>query len=100
MEKFNHALVRKIKEEEEYQKEQEALKKKHHIADKRVIVVEKANMVKFLIKTLSAVLKTGALAAIVCLSFAGLAALVYPEPRREIISIFTGALKELAAYLQ
>lgn len=99
MTRFNSTLVKKVKEDQTYREEQEALKKKHHITNKNVVVVEKSNMVKFFVKTIRGLIRTGALLAVTILAFTGMIALVYPEPRQEIWSIYAGAVRELISYL-
>lgn len=99
MGKFRNTLIKQVKEEQAFQQEQADLKKKHHIKNKNVIVVEKNNTVKFLLRLLSGMLKTFVLVTIAGLAFAGLTALAYPKPRQELLLIYAKAVKELLFYL-
>ena len=83
MSKFNTSLVKEVKEEEAFNSKQSRLKEKYNVADKDVIVVERNNLIKFFVKTIAAV---------------GIIALVYPIPRKEVISVFHEALMQLKMF--
>lgn len=98
MGKFKHGIVQDIEERREFEKEQASLKAKHHIETDKVIV-EKSNMVKFTVKTLSGLVKTGASILLCGLALLGLMALVYPGPRQEMAGILLSVYQQLQQYL-
>jgi len=57
MAKFNNVLVTGYRQQQEQEKKQNELKSKHHIDDPNVVVVEKSNMAKFTVKTVTTALK-------------------------------------------
>lgn len=83
--KFKKDLVKHIKEEKQEQLHQEHLKDKYKVQDSDVVIVEKANTIKFMTKTIIAVIKLTAAIALFLLSVVGLAALIYPESRNILI---------------
>ena len=58
MAKFNNVLVTGYRQQQEQEKKQNELKSKHHIDDPNVVVVEKSNMAKFTVKTVTTALRT------------------------------------------
>lgn len=78
--KFKKKLVEQIKEDEKEALHQEQLKSRHHI-EQDVVVVEKNNMIKFAVRTITAVLRLAAAISIFFLSLTGAAALLYPTTR-------------------
>lgn len=87
MGKFKNTFVKEIRAEQERQREQERLRSKHHVDEKNILVVEKSNMVKFLIRTTGRIIRILATMTIFVLATIGLLALVYPEVRTELIHI-------------
>lgn len=87
--KYKTGLARQIREKEEFLQEQEIIKKKHHIEDEDVVVVEKSNMVKFSIRLFLTIVRFAASAVILLLAAAGLIAIIYPQPREELIAVLT-----------
>lgn len=87
--KYKTGLARQIRENEEFRQEQESIKKKHHIDDEGVVVVEKSNMVKFSIRLIIGILRFTASALIILLAAAGLLTIIYPQPREELITVIT-----------
>ena len=67
------------------------LHEKHNIEDENVIVVEKSGIYRRIIS----LCKTIAAVAVFCLAAAGLLALIYPEPRNEMISILESAISQV-----
>ena len=60
--------------------------------DEEVIVIEKNNMAKFLIKTFGIICVKAANILLVTLAIIGLVAIVYPEPRACLIEIFSATV--------
>lgn len=75
------SLVKGIKENQEFAHKQAELKEKYHVEDKDVVVVEKANMIKFFVRHGIGLFHLVFHIALVLLSIIGLAALVYPDTR-------------------
>lgn len=95
MGKFSSGFMKEVTEQKEFEKEQQKLKSQHNIKDENVVVVEKNNMVKFTINTIFRVLKFIATVLLLCLACIGLAAIIYPVPRAEIISIFFTVVEQI-----
>lgn len=93
------ALISQIKEERAEEQRQRDLKKKHHIQqDKEIIVVEKSNMIKFTIKTLSAVIKIAATIVLLTLAVIGLLTIIYPAPRSELLIIINQIKEQIIGF--
>ena len=92
---FNQVL--QVGEEEELQEEkkQRKLKEKFGIKGKNVVVVERTNMVKFMIRTMAAIIRLVATIFLISLAFIGILALVYEEPRKELVEILWNALEQI-----
>ncbi len=67
---------------------QEELRKKYKVEDKNIKVVEKNNMVKFLIRTFFLLIKILSSILLVTLASIGATAMYYESTREELIKIF------------
>lgn len=67
---------------------QEELRKKYKVEDKNIKVVEKNNMVKFLIRTFFLIIKILSSILLVTLASIGATAIYYESTREELIKIF------------
>ncbi len=67
---------------------QEELRKKYKVEDKNIKVVEKNNMVKFLIRTFFLLIKILSSILLVTLASIGATAIYYESTREELIKIF------------
>ena len=85
--KFKTSLVSQVKAQEATVQEQKSLHEKHNIEDENIIVVEKSNMTKFLISTIGGVIRTLSTIILLILAIIGLTAIIYPEPRADLIDI-------------
>lgn len=92
MGKFRNGFVREVQEEKKREEEQRRLHEIHGIQDENLIVVEKNNMLKFLIRTAGRIVRFVATAAIFVLAAVGLMSLIYPEIRRELILVLISIL--------
>lgn len=99
MAKYKRKLVADIEKQKTEEKIQSDLKDKYNIQDSDVVVVEKSNMIKFLIHLLTSLLRLLCVLAVFCLAVCGLLALVYPEPRTALIQVFSSILKQLFSML-
>lgn len=99
---YKTKLVLDIKREQEDAEEQKQLKEKYDIRNPDVVVVEKSNMVKFTVRTFSAVLRTASTIILLVLAAVGLFTLIYPDIRaaflNEIGNIY-GQLKMALPFL-
>ena len=99
MAKFKTCLVKEYKEQQAFQESQEKLKRQHNVtADKKIVVVEKSNMAKFTVKTITALVKALASAVLLCLAVVGLAALIYPSTRADLLVIAQDLLKQIFTF--
>lgn len=87
-----------IKEQQEFEKQQKELKRKHRIDEKNVIVVEKSNMTKFLIRTIGNVVRISATILILVLASIGLTTLLYPQIRNELLIILHQIIEQLVSF--
>lgn len=100
MGKFKSNFVQAAKREQEREREQERLRKKHHVEDEGIVVVEKNNMVKFLIRNLARLIRIFATILLFTLATIGLLALVYPNVRIELLQVIQQIGMELHRMLQ
>lgn len=84
---IREGLVRQIKKEETEETKQKQLRDKHHVTETGVVVVEKNNMVKFLVKTVGIIIRTAAAICLIILAAIGLMTLLYPDMRRTFFDI-------------
>ena len=89
--KFKNKMAAEFEEQLEKERQQKMLHEKHKIEDENVIVVEKSGIYRLIIS----LCKTVAAVAVFCLAAAGLLALIYPEPRNEMISILESAISQV-----
>lgn len=87
-----------IEEEEEKKQEQERLHAKHNIEDEHIVVVEKSNMLKFSVKSISALLHTVATIILLCLAAIGLLCIIYPDTRQAFQEIIMQLISQLTYY--
>lgn len=99
MAKFKKKLVEDIKKEQEEEKRQKALREQYEIEQKDVVVVEKNNMVKFTVSTVTALVRLCATIVILCLATIGLLSLLYPNVRTELMVVLQEYMKFLKVYL-
>lgn len=92
MGKIKTGLLQEYRQKTKTAQEQTALKEKHGITDKDVVVIEKSNMAKFSVKVIASVIRICATIVIFTLAVIGVVALLYPVPREELLKIW----KEIA----
>lgn len=87
--KYKNGLVKEVQEIDEYIEHQNKLKEKLNIAeDSEVIIVEKKDWRKFLIRLLINTIKTVITIALLILAIIGLFILLHPELRNHFTIIF------------
>lgn len=95
MGKFKNTFVKKIKIEQKRQQEQEKLRSKHHLQQEGVLIVERTNMVKFLIRVTGRIIRILSAGILFTLSVIGLLALLYPTVRRELFMVLSRIIGEI-----
>ena len=82
--KFKNQLVEQMKQEEREKEQQESLKERYDI-EEDVVVVEKTNTIKFLLKTMLGGARLIIAILVFILALIGLTALIYPDSRSLLI---------------
>ena len=82
--KFKNQMVEQIKQEEREKEHQEILKERYDI-EEDVVVIEKNNTIKFLLKTLLGGARLIIAILVFILALIGLTALIYPDSRSLLI---------------
>ena len=82
--KFKNQLVEQMKQEEKEKEHQESLKERYDI-EEDVVVVEKTNTIKFLLKTMIGGTRLIIAILVFILALIGLTALIYPDSRGVLI---------------
>ena len=82
--KFKNQLVEQMKQEEREKEHQESLKERYDI-EEDVVVVEKTNTIKFLLKTVLGGARLIIAILVFILALIGLTALFYPDSRSLLI---------------
>ena len=88
--KFKKGFVAEYKNKKQQEAQENRIKQKHHIIDENVVVVEKSNTLKFIIRILVLFLKTAAWIILIVLAAVGILCLVYPETRWALFDILSG----------
>lgn len=97
MGKFKTAFVSQLKEEQQRQREQKKLHRKHHLQDETIVIVEKSNLMKFIISSLCRLIRLTAVIVIFVLATLGGIALLYPNVRNPLLDVLLEILRELQA---
>lgn len=92
-------FVEALEEEYKQEEEQKKLHKKHNIENEDVVVVEKSNMLKFSVNTVSSIIRTLSAILLIILATIGLISLVYPATRKQLIMIAQQVIEQLHNYL-
>lgn len=101
MNKFNKKIVSAIKNEEIDKKHQEQLKNKYHIPEEDTrIIVEKNNIIKFVINTAWSILRVLVNIIIFFFAVAGAAAIIFPESRNVLESEVVKAYEQFKLFMQ
>lgn len=86
---IKNGLMRQVAKERDEEKKQEKLRSKYKNKElpEQVIIIEKNNMSKFLIKIIGNLFRISAQIIIAFLACCGLLALIYPQSRDILISV-------------
>lgn len=95
MSKFKEGFAREAKKAIEQEKEQKRLHEKHGISDPDTVVVEKANMTKFLIRCIGRGIRVAATIIVFVLAAIGLMTILYPAIRAEFLTVFNEILYQV-----
>lgn len=87
MDKYKN-IKNKIEREQKSKEEQRKLHKKYKEVDGDVVIKEKGNLIEY-------VLRTTANIALAILAAIGLLAIIYKEPRMELISVIKETIKQV-----
>ncbi|MCI9565619.1 MAG: hypothetical protein HFG30_06385 [Eubacterium sp.] len=98
MGKFNRQIVTEIKKEKEQELQQKRLREKYNVSDD-VVIVEKDNTIKFFVRTTGNVIKIVVGIIIFFLTVVGIAALIFPESRNELLHQAVTTWQELREFL-
>ena len=94
MGKFRKQLVAEIEKEKEQEIRQKKLHEKYHVPED-IMIVEKDNTVKFFVRTTGSVIKVITGIVIFILAVIGIAALIFPGSRAELLHEALTTWKEL-----
>lgn len=100
MGKFKKTFVSAAKADMEKEKEQKRLRKKHHIEDEGLLIVERDNLLKFFVRCLASTIRIGATIFLFLLVAMGLVAIVYPEVREVLFRVLDQIGQEFLAMLR
>lgn len=87
MDKYKN-IKNKIEREQKVKEEQRKLHKKYKEVDGDIVIKEKGNLIEY-------VLRTTANIALSILAAIGLLAIIYKEPRMELISVIKETIKQV-----
>ena len=87
MGKFKKTLVSAAKADLAQEQEQKRLRKKHHVEEEGLLIVERDNLLKFFVRCLASMVRIGATIFLFLLAAIGLVSLVYPEVRQELFTM-------------
>ena len=96
--KFRKGLVGDVEKKISYEEGQKALREKYKLKED-VVVVEKNNIVKFLVRAAGAVIRILARILLIIFATIGLIALIYPETRAALMGVLTGIYQQVQMLL-
>ncbi len=96
---WKNALIRRAKKRRDEEVHQGRLRRQHGLVDQEVVIIEKSILLKFLIRVAASAIRTMAIIIVAGLAFVGLTALVYPEPRQDLWSVWVEICRQLRVLL-
>lgn len=78
--------ISEIEQKKKFHDQQVKLKKKHHL-DADVVVLEKSNLLKFIISTIAKIVETVFYVGIGVLATLGVISLIYPQTREPLFQV-------------
>ena len=100
MGKFKKTLVSAAKADLAQEQEQKRLRKKHHVEEEGLLIVERDNLLKFFVRCLASMVRIGATIFLFLLAAIGLVSLVYPEVREVLLLVLYQIGQELFTMLR
>lgn len=100
MGKFKKTLVSAAKADLAQEQEQTRLRKKHHVEEEGLLIVERDNLLKFFVRCLASMVRIGATIFLFLLAAIGLVSLVYPEVREVLLRVLYQIGQELFTMLR
>ena len=100
MGKFKKTLVSAAKADLAQEQEQNRLRKKHHVEEEGLLIVERDNLLKFFVRCLASMVRIGATIFLFLLAAIGLVSLVYPEVREVLLRVLYQIGQELFTMLR
>lgn len=100
MGKFKKTLVSAAKADLAQEQEQKRLRKKHHVEEEGLLIVERDNLLKFFVRCLASMVWIGATIFLFLLAAIGLVSLVYPEVREVLLRVLYQIGQELFTMLR
>ena len=100
MGKFKKTLVSAAKADLAQEQEQKRLRKKHHVEEEGLLIVERDNLLKFFVRCLASMVRIGATIFLFLLAAIGLVSLVYPEVREVLLRVLYQIGQELFTMLR
>lgn len=100
MGKFKKTLVSAAKADLAQEQEQKRLRKKHHVEEEGLLIVERDNLLKFFVRCLASMVRIGATIFLFLLAAIGLVSLVYPEVREVLFRVLYQIGQELFTMLR
>ena len=95
MKSLNSVLVEHKKE----QRKQDKLHKKYKEHDKNIKIVEKRSLLKFILKLVVSMLHKIFLLLVSIFVYIGVVAILYKEPREELMAIFKNTYEHIMAFI-
>ncbi len=99
MSKYKKGIVEDIKKEKVFEENQQYLKDKYNMTGEAVVIVEKNNLLKYLIKYGVALIKLVVTIAILVLATLGVLTIVYPNSRHELLFVLEDIYSQMCVYL-
>ena len=100
MGKFKKTLVSAAKADLAQEQEQKRLRKKHHVEEEGLLIVERDNLLKFFVRCLASMVRIGSTIFLFLLAAIGLVSLVYPEVREVLLRVLYQIGQELFTMLR
>lgn len=97
--KFKRGLLKEIREEKEQELHQEELHQKYNLSEKNIMIVEKNNIIKFLLNSCFRLMKCLATIVLLILASIGLLSLIYPEIRSPLLNVLNDLFQQLMSLL-
>ena len=84
---------------EQDNKTQDKLREKYHEEDKKVRIVEKPMVGKFIVRAVGEIIRIACLIALIALAAVGLIAILYPQSRADLVFVLNDVLRQIRIML-